>query len=104
MKKDKEEKIEIVTIEGVEYLTFPQTEIFTGVDKGVLQQQVNRKTLELKKIGKYGFVSYEKCLELREKNETHLKMKVLQELGTSDMSIEEIKELVEVTKQNRKIQ
>ena len=104
MKKDKEDKIEIVTIDGVEYLTFPQTEIFTGVEKGVLQQQVNRKVLTLKKIGKYGFVSYDKCLELREKNETNLKMKVLQELGTSDMSIDEIKQLVEVTKYNRNIQ
>ena len=103
MKSNSDTKIEKVTIDGVDYLTFPQTVIFTGIDRGTIQQQVNRKTLKVKKIGKYVFVPYENCLELRSKYENQLKMKVLQELVTPDMTIEEIKQLVEETKQNRKI-
>jgi len=103
MKSNSDTKIEKVTIDGVDYLTFPQTVIFTGIDRGTIQQQVNRKTLKVKKIGKYVFVPYENCLELRERSETQRKMKLLQELVTNDLSMEEIQRLVDETKQNRKI-
>ena len=103
MKNNSDTEFEKVTIKGIDYLTFPQTLIFTGIDRGTIQQQINRKTLIVKKIGKYVFVPYDVCLTLREKNENILKMKVLQELVTSDMTMEELKQLVEETKQNRKI-
>ena len=49
-------KFEIVTIQGKKYLTFPDSVKFTGIKRETLQQQINRKTLQIKKIGKYNFV------------------------------------------------
>lgn len=98
------EDVKKVVIDGIEYLTLPDSEIFTDMDKKVIQQRINRKTLKVEKLGKYVFVPYTSCLEIRDEHETNLKKKVLEDLVMKDLSIEEIKKMVEESKHNRKVQ
>ena len=98
METKDETTIEIVTIGGKKYLTFPQAYKFIGIERGALQQQANRNKLGVKKIGKYVFVPYEKCEELKNKSENLTKAEKLQELATMGISIEEIQEMIEEKK------
>ena len=99
-------EIVIVTINGKEYLTFPQTIEFLGVDRGVFQQKVNREKkkkeddptyeggLNIFSIGHYNFVPYEVCLKLKEETVLLQKEEKLKELS-SILTIEEIQKMIE---------
>lgn len=88
-------KLEFVTIRGKKYLTFPETVKFTNIKRETLQQQVNHKKLEVFKIGKYLFVPYETCLELKNRGETDKKVEKFKELVDMDITVEELQNIIE---------
>jgi hypothetical protein len=92
---------EKVTIGGIEYLTFPDSVKYINIKRETLQQQVNRKTLDVKKIGKYLFVPFKKCEELRERGENDKKLVQFKELVDMDISVEELQKWIE-EKKNQK--
>jgi hypothetical protein len=89
---------EKVTIGGIEYLTFPESVKFTKIKRETLQQQVNRKTLDVKKIGKYLFVPFKKCEELRDRGENDKKLEKFKELVSMDITVEELQRIIEERK------
>jgi hypothetical protein len=93
-----------VTINGIEYLTFPQAWQFIGYkDRGVLHQRIMRE--EAKKenekdpvgainIEKYVFVPLEYCVRKKEEEENTKALERLKGFGSADIeTLEKIKEL-----------
>jgi hypothetical protein len=92
-KKLNPEEYEIipVMINGKKYLTFPQTQIFTGMGREVLRQRMERKKIPFFSIKpNYLFVPYDVCVELKEGEVKDKKTEKLKELFT----VEELNQLI----------
>jgi len=94
----------IITINGKEYLTFPQAVKFIGFDdRGVLHQRIMREEAIDKKvkdpvnalnIEKYVFVPFAYCKRLKKEEEHRKAVEKLQGFASSDLeTLEKIKEL-----------
>lgn len=101
-KKTNKEDIKIipVTIDGKKYLTFPQSQIFTGMNREVLRQRMYKNKLPFLLIEPYYiFIPYDICVQLKEgevKEKETLKLKDL-------FSVEEIQELIRLKESNSPI-
>ena len=107
MEKKDDTLYTIVSIGGVDYLTFPQALIFVDLKRATLQQRLNRERAKKEKdpnykgelhiinIGKYNFVPYEVCKKLKDDKEIDIKADKIKELAMMDISLEEIQKLIE---------
>ena len=60
-------KIIPVVINGVKYLTWPQTQLFTGWERDVLRQKLEKEKIKPLAIEPYYlFVKYDDCVQLRD--------------------------------------
>jgi len=88
-----------VIINGEKYLTLPQMEKFTGINKGVLRQRLNRDTIDSVVIfPKYVFIRYDVCVELRDRGENDKKLEKFKELVSMDITVEELQRIIEERK------
>ena len=97
-KKSNPDNYEIipVTINGIEYLTLPQTLIYTGMDREVLRQRMTSTNEHFKiehfKIEPYYiFIPFEVCQQLKERQ---ISKSVLEKLNQL-YSTSEINELID---------
>jgi hypothetical protein len=99
-KSEKDVEIVPVTIGGEKYLTFPQTQIFTGLGREVLRQRMSRKKLPFKLIEPYYiFIPYDVCVQLKEGEVKDKETHKLKDLFT----VEEIQELIRLKTNNSPI-
>ena len=99
-KKSKPEEFEIipVIINEIKYLTFPQSQLFTGLDREALRQRMERKKLSFFTIKPhYTFIPYDVCVKLKEGEVKDKKTDKLKELFT----VEELNELIKMKEKKK---
>ena len=96
-------KTTIITIDGKEYLTFPQALKFIDIDRSILHQRIMREEVPDRvekdpvnaiNIEKYVFVPLEYCKRYKEQEDNKKALERIKGFGTSDIeTLEKIKEL-----------
>jgi hypothetical protein len=95
MSIEKIKKVMIITIEGQEYITFPQALYYIGIERGILHQRILRESEKSKdekvvnalNIDKYVFVPKIYCDKLKEEIEKKATVKELERYDPSDLAM-----------------
>lgn len=90
----------IFTIDGVKYISLPEVPDFTGMEKGTIQQRINRDrdkdNLKVKRIKTlYVFVPYDVCLKWKEEASVDKEAEEIKEILSKGITLADIKEMME---------
>ncbi|MGA3015126.1 MAG: hypothetical protein ABSD71_13950 [Bacteroidales bacterium] len=100
MKTKSETNPTIFTVDGVKYISLPEVPEFTGMERGTIQQRINRDrgkdTLKVKRIKTlYVFVPYDVCLKWKEEAAVDRDAEEIKKILSKGITLAEIEEMME---------
>jgi len=94
-----ESEVHIFTCNSIEYLTFPETMKFTGINRSTLHQQIVRGKVEgYLSLDRYGFIPMDYCRKLRQESVKRNIIETIEKMDEKNIPFDELYKILSGTK------